>query len=77
MEAVRPHPQPRHIDREDLRIFETLNNIVKIVAILRFDGEGGRAVVSNRLNIGTTFGIVGGVAFLLSDETTEIKLSVC
>ena len=57
-------------------IVKILDNIVEIVAVLRFGGEEGRVVVVDGLDVGITFGVVRGVAFLLRDETTEIILSV-
>ena len=56
-------------------IVKILDNIVEIVAVLRFGGEEGRVVVVDGLDVGITFGVVQGVAFLLRDETTEIILS--
>ena len=58
------------------RIVKILGNIVKIITILRFDGEEGRVVVVDGLDVGIAFDVVRGVAFLLRNETTEIKPSV-
>ena len=55
-------------------IIKSLDNFVRIDTIICFDGEGRRDVIVGGFDVGIVFGVDTLVAFLLCNETTEIKI---